>query len=72
MLDVVSLIASVMTIATVVIEGVKHARTFYHASEEFGTLQVSNTLGTLTAIYADILIISGTNWALYRLDEGDQ
>jgi len=47
MTDVLSLIVSLITIATVVIEGFKHAKTFYQASEELGTLQASNTLGTL-------------------------
>jgi hypothetical protein len=44
MLDGVALIASVITIATVVIEGVQHAKTFYRAFEEFRTLQASSTL----------------------------
>jgi hypothetical protein len=51
MLDAVALIASVIAIATVVIEGVKHARTFYRATEEFVALQAS--------------ISSGMSWGRY-------
>jgi hypothetical protein len=41
MLDGVALIASVITIATVIIEGVKHAKTFYRAFEGFSALLAS-------------------------------
>lgn len=47
MLDVLGLAASVITIATAVIEGVKIAKTLYHASEELIALQASILLNVL-------------------------
>jgi hypothetical protein len=40
MADIVGLVASVITLAHVVIEGVKIAKTLYHAPEELQALQV--------------------------------
>jgi hypothetical protein len=47
MVDGVALIASVVTIATVIIEGVKHAKTFYRAFEEFsaGSVETNHCTG---------------------------
>jgi len=45
MFDVVGLIASIITIAQIVIKSVEYARTFYRAHEEFKALQASITLG---------------------------
>ena len=45
MFDVVGLIASIITVAQVVIKSVECARTFYRAHEEFKELQASITLG---------------------------
>ena len=47
MVEVISLIASVIAIAKWVNEGVKHAKTFYRAAEEFEAFQASSTLGAL-------------------------
>jgi hypothetical protein len=59
MLDPVGLIASVITIAQVVTEGVKRAKTCYRAQEEFEALQVSVTIGAL------ILSLSPPNLSVF-------
>lgn len=43
--DIVGLIASAITIAAVVVEGVKQAKTFYNAHEEFEVLKASASKG---------------------------
>jgi hypothetical protein len=81
MLDGVALIVSVTTIATVIVEGVKRAKTFYRAFEEFSALLASRSLRTrchlcffhtVQLFYADTLTISGTSRAIYQLGEGDR
>ncbi len=41
MVDVLGTAASVITIVTVVVELIKHVKTFYRAQTEFGVLQAS-------------------------------
>ena len=80
MLDIVSLIAGVIAITSMVIEGVKHARTVYQASEELRTLQASDAVESPCHSFyiAPLLLITntlnglGTNRALCQRVERDQ
>lgn len=47
MAEVVSLIASVITIAALVIDGVKYAKDLHQAPEELVEVQVSGSRGTI-------------------------
>jgi hypothetical protein len=51
MLDIVGLIASVITIAQVVTEAVDLAKTFYRAPQEFEALQASRVVSFLLIIH---------------------
>jgi hypothetical protein len=69
MLDGVALIASVTTTATVIVEGVKRAKTFYRALRTRCHLCFFHTV---QLFYADTLTISGTSRAIYQIGEGDR
>ena len=51
MVEVVGLIASVVTIAQLVIEGIKHARTFYRAQKELEALQARLSMGAPMSLF---------------------
>lgn len=54
MAEVVGLIASTMTIAAVVIEGVRVVKSCYRASNELEILQVSDSLGAVLSLFHQI------------------
>lgn len=57
MLDIIGLTASVVTIASAVIDGVKLAKTIYHVGEELHTVDVSVLIWTKTFDLFDVLAL---------------